>query len=380
MVEFLRAFACGVANLCPESFRFFETGARYWSRHQETSCARVSWCLYVRLGIGLNLSLWLLDLLNRWGISMKKNPWLMLLVLLIVFGGFLTVMMGMTIGARFFESNPLPMNNKRILHLELKGVILDGKKLLKPLIKYREDKSIKAIVIEINSPGGVVGPSQEIYEEIKRAREEFKKPVVAVSTGVMASGAYYAAVAADKIMVAPGTMMGSIGVIMEFTNLEKLYDWAKISRFSINTGKYKDSGAEYRPMRDDEKALFQELVNDVYEQFVEAVAEGRNLKPEVVKTYADGRVFTGRFGVEQGFADEQGTLEDAYALAADLAGLDDYDVWEPPKTRPSIFDFIRGDEDEEASTKALVKELLSPLMRSELVGKPLYLMPGAGHE
>ena len=314
---------------------------------------------------------------------MKKNPWMMLLVLLIVFGGFLTLMASVAIRP-FFGDKKLSMGSKKqILHLELNGVIMDGKKILKPLLKYRDDDSIKAIVIEINSPGGVVGPSQEIYQEIRRAREEFKKPVVAVSTGVMASGAYYAAVAADKIVVAPGTMMGSIGVIMEFTNLEKLYDWAKVSRFSISTGRFKDSGAEYRQMRDDEKALFQDLVNDVYGQFVDAVAEGRDLKADFVKQYADGRVFTGKQGIALGFADEVGTLEDGYDLAADLAGLDDYDIFEPPKPRMGLLDLVRGGDDDEASSLAKFKGIdsqlsgvLQSVFRLELMNKPLFLMPG----
>lgn len=315
---------------------------------------------------------------------MKKNPWIMLLVLLIVFGGFMALMSAITfrpvLGEKGFR---LTGRKPEILHLELNGVIMDGKKLLKPLLDYRERDNVKAIVIEINSPGGIVGPSQEIYEEIRKSREQFKKPVVAVSTGVMASGAYYAAVAADKIVVAPGTMMGSIGVIMEFTNLEKLYDWAKISRFSISTGRYKDSGAEYRPMRDDEKALFQDLVNDVYEQFVEAVEEGRGLKADVVRQYADGRVFTGRQGAEMGFADEIGTLNDAFELAADLAGLEDYDILLPPKPRPSIFDFLTASDDD-ATTGALgrgglegqVNQAVRSLLKTELANKPLFLMPG----
>jgi len=312
----------------------------------------------------------------------KKNPWMMLLVLLLVFGGILTLILSFTVKP-FFKERGLTVGSKSILHLQLNGVIMDGKKLLKPLLKYREDNSIKAIVIEINSPGGVVGPSQEIYEEIRRAREEFKKPVVAVSTSVMASGAYYAAVGADKIMVAPGTMVGSIGVIMEFTNLEKLYDWAKVSRFSISTGKYKDSGAEYRPMRDDERALFQDMINDVYEQFVEAVAEGREMKPEAVKEYADGRVFTGRKAVELGFADDVGTLEDAFDLAAELSGLgDDYEVFEPPKVRPGLWDLLQGGEDDATTmmpwktADAKIDAALNSLLRLELANKPLLLMPG----
>ena len=310
----------------------------------------------------------------------------MLFILLLVFGVILAFAEGLSPHISWgWGDKKIHVGKKQILHLELNGVIMDGKKLIKPLLKYRDDSSIKAIVIEINSPGGVVGPSQEIYEEIRRAREDFKKPVVAVSTGVMASGAYYAAVAADRIVVAPGTMMGSIGVIMEFTNLEKLYDWAKVSRFSISTGKFKDSGAEYRAMRSDEKALFQDLVNDVYGQFVDAVAEGRDLKTEFVRKYADGRVFTGKQGIDLGFADEIGTVDDAFEIAADMAGIDDYDIFEPPKPRASLMDFIRGgDDDDDATTlfhpkgmDAQIGQALKSVLRLELANKPLFLMPGA---
>jgi protease-4 len=236
----------------------------------------------------------------------------------------------------------------------------------------------------------VVGPSQEIYEEIRRVREEFHKPVVIHSSGLMASGGYYAAVAGDEIVVEPGVMMGSIGVIMQFMNLEKLYDWAKVTRYSLTTGKFKDSGAEYRAMRDDEKALFQDLLNDVWKQFKDVVAVGRDLDPKFVEQYADGRVMTGQQGVDLGFADELGTLEEAYEIAADLAGLgDDWEVFEAPKHKPSILDALpigRDDEDEAESITKLSQAvsglgglggLSDKLLKTKLANKPLFLMPGS---
>lgn len=301
----------------------------------------------------------------------------MLLVLIVIFGSLFAFLLGSSAISLFGHSEGTTKVTSRnsILKLELEGVIIDGKRFLKQLKKYREDHHIKAIVIEVNSPGGVVGPSQEIYQEILRVRTELKKPVVVVSTGLMASGAFYAAVAADKIVVAPGTLMGSIGVIMEFLNLEKLYDWAKVSRYSITTGKFKDSGAEYRSMRADERELFQELINDVFAQFKAAVAQGRGLKPEFVAQYADGRVFTGAAGVKLGFADEIGTTDDAYDLAAELAGLDDYDVFEPPKRHPGVFDLFKS-EDDDFETKSLVRGF-QKLLKTELANKPLFLMPGS---
>lgn len=312
---------------------------------------------------------------------MRKNPWVTLLILIFIFGSLTIFLVGSSAISLFGETPVRVTAKNSILHLELEGVILDGKKFLKQLLKYRKNDHIKAIVISINSPGGVVGPSQEIFEEILRAREEFKKPVVVHSAGLMASGAFYAAVAANKIIVAPGTMMGSIGVIMEFMNMEKLYDWAKVKRYSITTGRYKDSGAEYRPMRDDERALFQNMINEVWEQFKEAVAKGRGLKKEYVNQYADGRVFTGAQGVKLGFADDIGTLEDAYDEAADLANLDDYEVFEPPKHKNGILDFISQAEDEDSSAESSfekgVNAVTNKLMRTQLSNRPLYLLPGA---
>lgn len=313
---------------------------------------------------------------------MKKNPWMMLLVLLFVFGTLFAFLVGSSAVALFGGGEKLRVAvGDSILHLKLEGVIMNGEKFLKNLKKYRKDKNIKAIVIEINSPGGVVGPSQEIYEEIKRTREEFKKPVVAVSVGLMASGAYYSAVAADKIVVAPGAMVGSIGVIMEFANLEKLYDWAKVSRYTITTGKFKDSGAEYRPMRDDERALFQDMINEVWAQFKDAVATGRNMKPEQVEPYADGRVFTGATAVKTGFADEVGTVDRAFAVAAKLAEIEDYEIFDIPKRRPNIFDLLQDEEEPTASVENQVAAkvadgIFNQFLKADLINKPLYLMPG----
>jgi protease-4 len=310
---------------------------------------------------------------------MKKNPWLILLALVFVFGSLFVFLMGSAAVSLFGESNVKVTAKNSILHLKLEGVIMDGKKILKPLEKYSENKNIKAIVVEINSPGGVVGPSQEIYMELKRVREQQKKPVVAVSTGLMASGAYYAAVGADKIVVAPGALVGSIGVIMEFMNLEKLYDWAKVSRYSITTGKYKDSGAEYRPMREDERSLFQSLINDVWVQFKEAVASGRNLKLDIVNQYADGRVFTGRQAVEKGLADQIGTVQDAFQLAADMANIsNDFDIFEAPKAHRNFLDMFMSNDDDEASSKigGQIDKTIKTFLHAELANRPLFLMPG----
>lgn len=287
------------------------------------------------------------------------------------------------------ESRPLVKNE--ILHLEIKGVIMNGKKFLGQLIKHKKDSTVKAIVVDINSPGGAVGPSQEIYYELVRAKKETGKPIVCVSTSLIASGGYYSALGCDKIVVAPGTMIGSIGVIMQFANLEKLYDWAKVSRYSITSGKFKDAGAEYRSMRDDERALFQNMINEVYEQFASAVSYSRNLNRDVVAQYADGRVMTGTTAVKLKFADMEGTFEDAVKLAAKLANLkeDDYKLYKPKKERSGFMDlfFSRGDDDElntyeEAASfvglfnKKSASEVVKDLLQVKYMNQPMYLMPG----
>lgn len=286
------------------------------------------------------------------------------------------------------------VSKNEILHLELNGVILNGKKFLGQLKRYQKDKTIKAIVIDINSPGGAVGPSQEIYYEILRAKKETGKPVICVTTGLMASGGYYSALACDQIVVAPGALVGSIGVIMEFANLEKLYDWAKISRYTITSGKFKDSGSEYRPMREDERELFQTMINEVYDQFRTTVATARNLSIEEVTKYADGRVMTGATAVKLKFADVEGTFEDAVRLAARQAKLDenDYRIFKPKKDRLGLLDLISlaGEDDEDdmnsvdeitktvaaMSKKASAAEIVKSVLHTQYLNQPLYLMPG----
>lgn len=294
----------------------------------------------------------------------------------------------------YFESEDHRISQNEILHLEINGVILNGKKFLSQLKKYKKDDSVKAIVIEINSPGGAVGPSQEIYYEILRAKRETKKPIVCVSTGLIASGGYYAALACDKIIVAPGTMIGSIGVIMEFANLEKLYDWAKVQRYTITSGKFKDSGSEYRAMRDDERELFQEMINEVYDQFRNAVAKARNLPLDVVSTYADGRVMTGAKAVQFNFADAEGTYEDALKTAASMAKIgDDYKIFKPKKEKLNFLDILMMDEEDDelnslaevrdylmssknSSVKNLAGELAHIFLKTKYLNQPLLLMPG----
>jgi len=260
-----------------------------------------------------------------------------------------------------------------ILKLELNGVIIDGKTFIEDLKRYAKDDKIKGVLVHINSPGGVVGPSQEIYAELKRVRDVLQKPVVASCGSMAASGAYYAAVAADKIVTNPGTLVGSIGVIMEFANLEKLYSWAKIEPYVLKTGGFKDAGSPSRAMTAEERAYFQSVLDNVQDQFESAVTTNRKLADYIVDKYADGRVFTGEMAVKLGFADQIGTLSDAVRLIGELTNLgEDPKIFEPPQRSPSLSDFISGVRGQ-SPTGQIQSSFIG---RLKLFGQPLFLMPG----
>ncbi len=280
-------------------------------------------------------------------------------------------------GALIASLRPQPEAAEKdsLLALDLDGVIVDTRDIVESLRKYRKDDHIKGVLLRINSPGGVVGPSQELWAELKRTREEYKKPVVAFCGAVAASGAYYAAVGADRIVTTPGCMIGSIGALMEFVDLSKLYDWAKIDRYAIVTGKYKDAGAEYKPLTADQRTLFQDLLNDVLSQFKAAIVEGRKLKPEFVDQYADGRVFTGAQAVNLGFADQVGTWDDARRTLGQMTGLgDNPNVFKVKK--PNALMQLLG---ESVSSKmgSNVTDALRDVLQTELNAEPLLMLPGA---
>lgn len=236
--------------------------------------------------------------------------------------------------------------------LDLNGVILTSGSLIKQFKEAVDNKSTKAIVLRINSPGGVVAPSQEIYEAVKKA--DTKIPVVVSMGSVAASGGYYIALGGRKIFANPGTMTASIGVIMEFMNTQKLYQWAKMDRFSITSGKFKDAGSPLKPMTAEDKALFQALVNDVYTQFRTEVKERRKLSEEELNKVADGRVVTGTQALQAKLVDTLGGFEEALAEAKTLAKLPaDAPVAFPEKSQGLLRKIILGDdaEEEEASSR-----------------------------
>ena len=203
--------------------------------------------------------------------------------------------------------------------VEVNGAILDSRAVIEQLKKFREHDVIKAIVIRINSPGGGVASSQEIYKEIMRTRE-FKRVIASMGT-MAASGGYYIAAGADGIVANPGTITGSIGAIMGYTNFEELLNKLGLLPVVIKSGPYKDVGSPARTMTEEERDLLQEVVSKIHQQFIHAIAEGRKLEASQVELIADGRIFSGEQAKELGLVDRMGNLEDALQWAGELGGI-----------------------------------------------------------
>jgi len=210
-------------------------------------------------------------------------------------------------------------NKSGIGVIDLKGVIVSADETLADIAAFRENTEVKAIVVRIDSPGGTVGASQEIYQELLKTRET--KPVVASMGSIAASGGYYAAIGAQEIFASPGTLTGSIGVILKFANLEKIFDKIGYEPEVIKSGAHKDIGSTSRPMTDEERALLQDLIDNVYQQFITAVSKERSIALKRVHTLADGRIFSGEQAKNLGLIDDFGNFNDAVMRAASLAGL-----------------------------------------------------------
>ncbi len=248
--------------------------------------------------------------------SEKKHPILSFFLKLsfLIFIFFL----GFSLAHYVFEEGII-ITGEKVGVIEIKGLIKSSNPTLNNLIKLGENEHIKAIVLRIDSPGGTVGPSQEIYLEIMRLRR--KKPIVASLGSVAASGGYYIASAANKIVASPGTITGSIGVKMEFLNIQQLLNKLGLEPVVIKSGTFKDIGSPTRKMSKEERMLLERVIKDVHTQFVEAIAKGRGLPLDKVEEIADGRIFTGRRAKELGLVDRLGNLQDAIMLAAKLGGI-----------------------------------------------------------
>ena len=227
--------------------------------------------------------------------------------------------------------------------VKVEGVILDAEPVVKEIERFGEDGNTAALIVRIDSPGGGVAASQEIYEAIKKVREGGKF-VVASMASVAASGGYYVACGADTIMANPGTTTGSIGVIAELLNTTELLNKIGVKFEVVKSGKFKDSGSPWRPFTEDDRRYFQSYVDDAYDQFVGVVARERGLEKREVMKYADGRVFTGQQAQENKLIDVLGTYQDAVALAAKVTGLEGRPrVIAPRKRKVTMLDLLFGD-------------------------------------
>ena len=253
----------------------------------------------------------------------------------------------------------------RVAIVELEGTIVDVDDLVRELKTHRDNPLVKAVVLRINSPGGVVGPTQELHAAVLRLREA-GKPVVASLGAVAASGGYYVAVAADKIYANPGTLTGSIGVIFQLPNLDGLMKKVGIDYVVVKAGRYKDIGNISRTMTPEERQVLQSLLDDVHAQFISAVATGRKLDRAQVVGFADGRIVSGSQAKDLRMVDALGGLEEAVDGAATLAGLPKSPNVVGPRKRLSIMDLLRNQLDLRGWTS--VSPGL-PLLRT-----PLYLM------
>jgi len=248
--------------------------------------------------------------------------------------------------------------------VELKDEILSSENIVRQIKKYRETTSVKGIVLRVESPGGGVSASQEIYEEVKKTRDS-GKPVVVSMGSVAASGGYYVSCGATKIVANPGTVTGSIGVISQFMNFNQLMGKVGVRTTTVKSGKFKDTGNPYREMTEEEKKYFQETIDEVYQQFLAVVEKERKLSPEAAKKLADGRIFTGKKAYEVGLVDTLGTYEDAIALAAHLAGISGTPKLLKERKKERLSDILFGSLKEEIV--GLKQDLLSqPMLQYKL--------------
>lgn len=293
----------------------------------------------------------------------KKRIFIAFLVIavLFIFTGILSAVLNMGLDK--------PIIGDRIGVVEINGIIKSSDDILKQLSDFNNDKKVKAIILRIDSPGGAVGPSQEIYSEVMKIRKN--KPVVASIATLGASGGYYIASAANKIVANPGTITGSIGVIIQFYNFQQLLTKFGIKGNTVKSGEFKDTGSPLRDMTKEERAYIQSVIDDVHNQFVEAVSVGRNLKKENIIPIADGRIITGKRAKELKLVDEMGNFNDAVSLAKKLANLEgEPKLVYAKKKKTSLLDLLTGLSDNESKSKILMllSELRIPFFLTNLVG------------
>lgn len=259
-----------------------------------------------------------------------------------LFGVFLLFLLGLIVWLVSPDISLLERPN-RIGVVEIRGVIEKSQDTLKAIKEFREDPNVKSILVRIDSPGGAVGPSQEIYRELRRTIE--KKPVVASMGSLGTSGGYYIASGANRIVANPGTITGSIGVIIYFADLRELFDKIGFSTVAIKSGRFKDTGNPGREMTEEERQLLQGTIDDVHGQFVRDVAQARSIAEEKIREIADGRILVGERAHQLGLVDELGNFEDAVNLAARMGKIDgEPELVFIKKKQRSLLDYLLGTE------------------------------------
>jgi protease IV len=263
----------------------------------------------------------------------------------------------LTLHAGGGETTSLTGFGDRIGVVDLDGVILSPQPVVDQLKKFADDSSIKAIILHVNSPGGGVAASEEIYREVKRIHSEKKKKVVVSIETVGASGAYYVASASDKIFADQGSIVGSIGVIAQWVNYGDLLKWAKLKDVVIKTGEFKDTGNPARDLTPAEQAYMQELIENMFGQFVKAVADGRSLKYDDVKSLANGKVWTGQQAMDLKLIDSIGDFQSAVDDTAKSVGIKgEPTLVRPEKDRRTLMDLLLGDVSQYLPTREKLME------------------------
>jgi len=257
---------------------------------------------------------------------------------LLIFLGLFILIFFISLLFVFFQKN-IPIGEKVAL-IRVEGPIFDSKNTIDELKEHLKDPSIKAIIMRIDSPGGAVAPSQEIYEEVRKAAT--KKKIVVSMGSVAASGGYYIASPATRIVANPGTLTGSIGVIMEIPNFSGLMNKLGIKSEVVKSGRHKDIASVFRGIKKEDREILQNVLDNVHDQFILAVAEGRKMLLEDVQKIADGRIFTGEQALKVGLIDEIGNLEDAVKVAGKLSGIKGEPQVVSKKERFSFTDLLKG--------------------------------------
>jgi protease IV len=263
-----------------------------------------------------------------------------IITIAVLFSVVILFALSMKIAARIIGTENSHLTSREGIGLvEVKGMILDSKETIRQLRYFLKKDSVKAVVLRVDSPGGIVAPSQEIYAEVKKFAA--RKKIIVSMGSLAASGGYYISAPATLIYANPGTITASIGVILKLSNIESLMDKIGIKAYTLKTGKYKDSGSPVRQFSAEDRAMLQSVIDNTHQQFVRAVAEGRKIPIEDVRTIADGRILSGEQAKEHKLVDRLGTLQDAIEEAGRLAGISgDPELLLPPKKKVNYLDLL----------------------------------------